>query len=261
LASYYRRFISGFADIARPLHLLTAKGQPFEWRDGQETAFQLLKERLISAPILASPLVEGEYVLDTDASLSGLDAVLQQRHDGEVRVIAYASRTLSRAEQNYSTTRRELLAVIFGFKQFRQFLLGRHFMLRLDHSALTYLRKTPELMGQAARWLEFIEEYDFTMIHRAGISHGNCDALSRRPQDDVKEMEMDAQCCRLHKPTESPTVDDSELTPEVIATEQAQDSALQPLLPFIRDGGQRPPWKDIQPSSEETRILWAQFDS
>jgi len=82
LASYYRQFISGFADIALPLHLLTAKGQPFEWKEQQETAFQFLKERLITAPILASRLDEGEYILDTDASLSGLGAVLQQRQDG-----------------------------------------------------------------------------------------------------------------------------------------------------------------------------------
>jgi RNase H-like domain found in reverse transcriptase len=79
----------------------------------------------------------------------------------------YASRTLSRTKRNYGTTRRELLAVTFGFKQFRQFLLGRHFLLRVDHSALTYLRKKTDLMRRAARWLEFIEEYDFTIIHRS----------------------------------------------------------------------------------------------
>jgi hypothetical protein len=138
LASYYRRFIAGFADIARPLHILTGKGQPFEWGAAQEEAFQTLKERLISAPILLSPRDEGGYVLDTGASLTGLGAVLQQYQLGELRVIAYASRTLPRAKRNYSTTRRELLAVLFDFKQFRQFLLGRNF-------TLTYLRKTTDL--------------------------------------------------------------------------------------------------------------------
>jgi hypothetical protein len=121
--------------------------------------------------------------LDTDASLIGLGAVLQQHQDGEIRVIAYASRSLSHTERNYSTTRRELLAVIFGFKQFRQFLLGRHFNLRVDHSALTYLRKTPDLMGQAARWLEFIEEYDFSISteqeHLMGIAMLYHDGRSR----------------------------------------------------------------------------------
>jgi predicted aspartyl protease len=118
LASYYRRFIAGFADIARPLHILIEKGRAFVWESAQEEAFQTLKDKLTSAPILASPQDLGQYILDTDASSSGLGAVLQQRQNGEIRMISYASRTLSRAERNYSTTRRELLAVIFGFKQF-----------------------------------------------------------------------------------------------------------------------------------------------
>jgi hypothetical protein len=113
-------------------------------------AFRALKDRLIMAPVLASPHDEGQFMLNTDASRTGLRAVLQQQDDRPC-VIAYASRVLSKAEKNYSTTRRELLAVIFGLKHYRQFLLGWHFILRVDHSALTYLRKTPELMGQAAR--------------------------------------------------------------------------------------------------------------
>ncbi len=154
LASYYRRFVAQFAEVARPLHLLTNKGQPFIWGDAQEEAFQSLKQRLTSAPILASPVDEAGYVLDTDASLVGLGAVLHQWQKGHLKVIGYASRVLSKAERNYSTTRRELLAVIFGFKQFRQFLLGRKFVLRVDHAALTQLRSTPDVVGQAARWLD-----------------------------------------------------------------------------------------------------------
>jgi hypothetical protein len=229
LASYYRRFVSGFANIARPLHQLTSKGQPFVWQDAQETAFQSLKEHLITAPILASPTNDGEYIIDTDASLHRLGAVLQQRQDGGIRVIAYASRTLSRVERNYSTTRRELLAVIFGFKHFRQFLLGRHFLLRVDHSALTYLRQSTDLVGQAARWLDFIEEYDFTIVHRSGSSHGNCDALSRRP---VEEPQMSHQgqevgevrCCRVQGHVELSSVPADDLTPTAIATEQGSGS-------------------------------------
>jgi hypothetical protein len=191
LTGYYRRFIAGYADIARPLHMLTEKGQPFVWNAEQHRAFAELKRRLVSAPILASPRDEGRYVLDTDASLYGLGAVLQQEQDGDLKVIGYGSRLLTKAERNYTTTRRELLAVIFGFKQFRQFLLGRRFLLRVDHSAITYLRQTPEIIGQAARWLEFIEEHDFDIVHRAGAAHGNCDALSRKP---VTETGRDSDC-------------------------------------------------------------------
>ena len=191
LTGYYRRFIAGYADIARPLHMLTEKGQPFVWNAEQHRAFAELKRRLVSAPILASPRDEGRYVLDSDASLYGLGTVLQQEQDGDLKVIGYGSRLLTKAERNYTTTKRELLAVIFGFKQFRQFFLGRRFLFRFDHSAITYLRQTPEIMGQAARWLEFIEEYDFDIVHRAGAAHGNCDALSRKP---VTDTDRDSGC-------------------------------------------------------------------
>jgi hypothetical protein len=115
LASYYRRYVARFADQAKALHLLTNKGQPFIWGDAQEQAFRSLKRCLISAPILASPVDDADYVLDTDASLTGLGAVLHQRQGEHLKVIGYGSRVLSKAERNYSTTRRELLAVIFGF--------------------------------------------------------------------------------------------------------------------------------------------------
>jgi hypothetical protein len=202
LCSYYRKYVPGFATIAQPLHMLTNKGQRFIWGEEQETAFQTLKTRLTTAPILAPPNDEGEYVLDTDGSSTGLGAVLQQRKGEELHVIAYASRCLSRAERNYNTTRRELLAVVFGLKQFRPFLLGRHFLLRVDHSSLTYLRRTPEVMGQAARWLEFIEEFNFTIQHRSGVSHGNCDALSRRPCSMEEKGESDHPCCRRTRQAE-----------------------------------------------------------
>ena len=209
MASYYRRFIKGFADIARPLHVLTGKGQQFVWTEAQEQAFTTLKQHLVLSPVLASPADDGEYIPDTDASLVGLGVVLQQRQEGEVRVIAYASRVLSRTERNYSTTRRELLAVLFGFKQFRQFLLGRHFVLRVDHSALTYLRKTPEIIGQAARWLDYIEEYNFSIVHRSGSAHSNCAALSRRPEERESRY-----CDRIRKAAKVPTGEKLELTLE-----------------------------------------------
>jgi len=184
ISGYYRRFVAGYADMAKPLHVLTAKHQPFIWGTDQHTSLQTLKQKLILAPILSSPVDNRVYVLDTDASLIGPGVVLQQFQNEELKVIAYGSRCLSPAERSHDTTRREQLAVIYSFKQFRQFLLGRKFLLRVDHSALTYLPTTSDVMGQVARWLQFIEEYNFEIIHRSGTSHGNCAALSRRPQDD-----------------------------------------------------------------------------
>jgi len=123
LYSYYRKFVAGFATLAKPLLFLTTKGQPFIWGEEHEESFLTLKARLIESPVLASPNDEGEYVLDTDASQYGLGAILQQKQGDDIHVIAYASRCLSRAERNYNTTRRELLVVIFGLKQLRAFLL------------------------------------------------------------------------------------------------------------------------------------------
>jgi len=123
--------------------------------------------------------------LDTDASDFGLGAVLsQQQNEGE-KVIAYASKTLSRPEQKYETTRKELLAIVYGLRQYRQYLLRRHFIIRTDHAALTWLHKTAEPMPQLARWLTFIEQFDYEVVHHPGIRHGNADGLSRRPSEDA----------------------------------------------------------------------------
>ena len=113
--------IRSFADIARPLHASTRSGVRFEWNEAQEVAFMRLKESLTSAPVLSSPRDERTFILDTDASDVALGAILQQESDGEVRVIAYASRALDGAQRSYCTTRKELLAVVYGLKQFRQF--------------------------------------------------------------------------------------------------------------------------------------------
>jgi len=104
------------------------------------------------------PTDAGKFYLDSDASDLGLGAVLSQDQNGAEVVTAYASRTLSRPESNYDVTKRELLAVVFGLKALRQYLLGRTFVIRTDHSALQWLRGTPEPMGQLARWLTFIEQ-------------------------------------------------------------------------------------------------------
>lgn len=181
LSSYYRRFVPNFAQTARPLHATTRKGQKFEWTELCETAFQALKRSLIEAPILALPNDLDRYILDTDASGESIGAVLSQIQDSTERVICYGSRVCSPAERNYDVTRRELLAIVFFLKTFRPYLLGRKFLLRTDHSALQWLRKTPVLIGQQARWLSVIEEFDFDIQHRSGSAHQNADAMSRRP--------------------------------------------------------------------------------
>jgi len=181
LCSYYRRFVLQFTSVAAPLHRLQNKNVTFEWGAKEEDALQELKRRLMTTPILGMPTDEGTYYLDTDACETWLGAILSQDQGGAEIVIACASRTLTKPEINYVTTKRELLAVVYGLKTFRQYLLGRRFIIRTNHQALQWYRRTPEPMGQLERWLTFIEQYNFDIVHRPGTRHGNADALSRRP--------------------------------------------------------------------------------
>jgi len=144
-------------------------------------AFQLRKEKLTMAPILGMPQDKGIYCLDKNASDVGLGAVFSQEQNGQEVVLAYASRTLSQTERKYDVTRRELLVVVYGLKTYRQYLLGRHFVIRTDHSALQSLRRTTEPIGQQARWQTFIQQFNFVIMHRPGTKDRNADALSRRP--------------------------------------------------------------------------------
>lgn len=181
LAGYYKRFVKGFANIAAPLHSLTKKDQPFMWTDKTHAAFEALRFALMSPPILAMPNDVDAFILDTDASDQTIVAVLSQVQDGVERVIAYASRSLDKREINYCITRKELLAIVYSLRYFKQYLMGRVFKIRTDHAPLTWLRHTPDPVGQQARWLEIMEEYEFQVEHRPEVKHGNADALSRRP--------------------------------------------------------------------------------
>lgn len=137
LAGYYRRYVKDFASLAQPLFRLMERDREFKWTRECSEAFAILKLRLTSAPILAFPDFKAVFVLDTDASESGIGDVLSQvDKDGKERVVAYASTVLNKAERKYSVARKELLAVVTFIKHFRSYLLGRHFILRTDHSSL-----------------------------------------------------------------------------------------------------------------------------
>ena len=286
LASYYRRHVRGFADIARPMHELQRKKEPFEWTQRRQDSFDRLKHCLVTAPVLAAPRDEGLYILDTDASDIGLGAVLQQEQPDGLRVIAYASCAMSRAEVSYCTTRKELLAIIYGLKKFRQYLLAREFVIRTDHAALTYLLKTPEPVGQQARWLDLLGEYNFTIQHRSGDQNRNADALSRRRPCERGSEESVCKCRskigddRLPESAASgesrenvdsvvylratsviPLADASLFTADALKEAQAADETLLPIIKWRTENVERPEWKLLETESEETRTLWAQYES
>ena len=180
MGNYYQRFIRDYSKKMKPLTELTKDNVPFEWTVECDRAMEILKEALTSPEIMALPINEGGYILDTDASLDTIGPVLSQVQDGRERVIAYGSRTLSTAEKNYCVTDRELLAVRFFMEYYRQYLLGRPFLVRSDHQALRWLFSLRNPKDRIARWIETMSAFEFQIEYRPGTKHGNADAMSRR---------------------------------------------------------------------------------
>ena len=185
MASYYRRFIAGFAKTAQPLHQLTAKNVPFQWSPECETAFVALKDKLVTPPVLAYPRFGEGFTLETDASISGLGAVLSQKQaDGRLHPVAYASRALNPTEKNYSVTELETLAVVWGITHFHSYLYGGDVTVITDHSAVKPVLEAPNPAGKHARWWTRVHGTGIKsvkIVYRAGRENASADALSRSP--------------------------------------------------------------------------------
>lgn len=180
LAGYYRSYVPDYGDVAEPLVRLTDAKAEFKWTPSCQQAFEELKRRLTSAPLLAYPNREGQFILDTDASDVAIGAVLSQSQGEEEKVIAYGSKALSREERNYCVTRRELLAVVHFIEAYRYYLYGKEFVVRTDHSSLRWMLQQREPRDQLARWIQRLSPFRFVIQHRPGKKHGNADAMSRK---------------------------------------------------------------------------------
>jgi transposase InsO family protein len=180
--NYHRDFLPDLANILAPLQDLNRKDLPFQWSSHCDQAFQLLKEVIAGAPVLAYPNTHDTYVLDTDASDVAIAGALYQLQDGVERPISFASLTLTPQQRKYCTTRKELLAVVAFTRRFRHYLLGQRFKVRTDHGSLTWLCNFKNPCGQLGRWLEELAQYDMQIEHRPGSKHINADSLSRIPE-------------------------------------------------------------------------------
>ncbi|GJX08987.1 putative reverse transcriptase domain-containing protein [Tanacetum coccineum] len=176
LAGYYRRFIEGFSKIAKSMTKLTQKGIKFDWGEKEENAFQLIKQKLCSAPILALPEGSEDFVVYCDVSHKGLGAVLMQRE----KVIAYASRQLKVHEKNYTTHDLELGSVVFALKIWRHYLYGTRCTVFTDHKSLQHILDQKELNMRQRRWLELLSDYDCDIRYHPGKANVVADALSRK---------------------------------------------------------------------------------
>ena len=180
LAGYYRDYIPSFAALAAPLTDPTRKGQPnkVEWGEAQEKAYQSIKALLTKEPILRLPDPEKTYFLRTDASDSGIGAVLMQEHDGKLFPVCYGSKKLSSAERNYSTIEKECLAIVWGFKRFHLYLYGVPFVLQTDHEPLKYINSAKFANGRLMCWAMFLQSYNFRVEAIKGSENVGADYLS-----------------------------------------------------------------------------------
>jgi len=222
--------------------------------------------------------------------------VLSQVQDGSEKVIAHAGRSLSRNVINYCVTRKELLAVVHFTRHFRQYLLGRQFIIRTDHAALSWLKKTSEPIGQNARWLELLGEYNYVIRHRQGQSHGNADAISRHPCINKPS------CTACHsKATMCAMVTTTEQTPEggsadevssagpqndIVESEEAEEPinvvedgsaysvgwTRDEMIPAqhadsdvgvivsLMNKGKKPEWRKVELQSASVKSLWHEWE-
>ena len=289
LCNYYKKFIDNYSTLAKPLTELTSLKVEFSWNEGCQRAFEQLKQSLISAPILGYPKNDGLFILDTDASDVGIGAVLSQVQNDQEVVITYGSRTLSPQEKNYCVTQKELLAIIHHIKIFKDYLLGKHFKVRTDHWSLKYLQHFREPEGQLARWLDFLQPFDFEIIVRPGKNHGNADALSRKgitcggkkchcckfsdleyeppvkletrlqnetgtQTDDYPfDLEISSRSAQIIKTIDSGNF--SSIDCKEIISAQTEDTDIGPIYNLVRHQKTRPKWCDISSLSAEAKRL------
>ncbi|CAN6695189.1 unnamed protein product [Malus baccata var. baccata] len=187
-AGFYRRFIKDFSKIAQPLCRLLQKEVAFEFDEACSTAFKHLKEALTSAPIITPPDWSLPFELMCDASDYAIGAVLGQRKNKQPHVIYYAYRTLNDAQLNYSTTEKELLAMVFALDKFRSYLLGTKVIIFTDHAALKYLLTKKEAKPRLIRWMLLLQEFDIEIRDKKGVENVVADHLSRMVHEDASPI-------------------------------------------------------------------------
>ena len=249
LCSYYRRFVPLFAKIARALHHLTKKGEVFRWTGDCQQSFDTMKKLLTSAPVLAYPSFERGFILETDACISGIGAVLSQLQlDELLHPVAYASRALSQAECRYSITELETLAVVWAISHFHSYLYGHSVVVYTDHSAVRAVLESSNPSAKHARWWTKVYGSGIRNLkirYRPGKANANADALSRAaqapaPLEGLGEAEL--QVSVIHSEPQGTTITEllheaGALTQmESLSKEQRRDPDLIQMMEYVEKG-------------------------
>nr|GFA38274.1 reverse transcriptase domain-containing protein [Tanacetum cinerariifolium] len=184
---FYRRFIKDFSNISRPMTHLLEKNSPFIFSNECIQAFRTLKEKLTDAPILIAPNWDQPFELMCNANDYVVGAVLGQRIEKHFWPIHYASKTMNQAKMNYTTTEKEMLAVVYAFEKFRSYLIMNKSIVYTDHSALKYLFAKKDVKVRLLRWILLLQEFDFKVIDTKGAENYVVDHLSRieNPYENV----------------------------------------------------------------------------
>ena len=183
LANYYRRFIKDFAQIARPMNMLTRKDVKWQWGGEQQKAFDELKEIFTTRPVLVAPDLDKEFRVEADTSNYAMGGVLLMKCSDELwRPVAFISKSLSNTERNYEIHNKEMLTVVRCLETWRHLLEGTtiRFEIWTDHKNLEYFMKAQKLNRRQARWALYLLRFDFMLKHIPGSRMGKADSLSRR---------------------------------------------------------------------------------
>ena len=190
LTCYYRKFVKNYSQIAAPLTKLLGKEVPYKWTRNCQDSFELLKRKLVTAPILQFPRLDKTFILSTDASTLSIGYILSQKDDSGVeKVVCYGGRSLKPCETRYTISELEMLALVEGVKKFSPYLMHQKFIVNTDHRSLTFLRSAKHTTGRLFRWNLELEGYDFEVNYSPNKSMKHVDALSRRPYFDSKELQ------------------------------------------------------------------------
>lgn len=260
MASYYRAFIPKFSELIRPLTELTRKNSRFEWNSERQSAFDTIKQKLISAPVLAHPDMSKPFKLHTDASIHAVGAVLTQDYEQGERVVQYLSKQLTAGQQKWPTIEREAYAIIFAINKLRHFLLGHKFTVFTDHKPLRSLFTSEMKNVRVQRWAIMLEEYGCNIEYKKGKLNVPADMLSRISKDmkvnmevqvlDIAdydanvidsnspelaqeaEMDSDTSCDELDDDVEVENIS----TPKQIAQMQRDDAILGSIIESLEQG-------------------------
>lgn len=193
MVQFYSRFLPNLASVLAPLHKLLQKDQKWEWSRAQQEAYVKCKKLLTSDALLVHYDNAHELQLACDASNDGVGAVISHvMSNGDVKPVAFASRTLTKSERNYAQIEKEALGIIFGIKKFHQYLLGRHFTLLTDHKPLLHILGPKSSIPTMAasrmqRWAVLLSQYDYSIEYLTSKQNAVADALSRLPHEDSED--------------------------------------------------------------------------